>query len=392
MITSFGESLRKLRLERGLRQKDLAGPGLSRSLISMYESGRLLPSYEILQSLATRLGVSVEVFFGGASEPVQRALLHIVNGACNAENIGDFETACELWDTARTLAATYHIEGWALQTKFRYALSLTECARWDEAVRALFDLLVDRDVHEMGMMYEILRSLGKAHRYLGQPKHAIIAFQHARNLVSPSDVRWVRMGINVASELALSGQWESALAEFEECIAAARTMGEGILEGWALIGWTTAQLDQGIVQGCEEKLARAEELARILQYEQLSVAAAHNRAVFYRLTEQWGRMEGCLKYALARTEDPFSLGQLLAEELEWATQNQNWNQVDEIIRKGEELPIQGPVRARLWLSAARSFRLQGDIAKAESLFAKAQEILRESRSFTLPGYQLPAKS
>lgn len=57
--TSFGATLRRMRLERGLRQRDLAGDDISPSYISFLESGRRAPTERVLRHLARRLGCDV---------------------------------------------------------------------------------------------------------------------------------------------------------------------------------------------------------------------------------------------------------------------------------------------------------------------------------------------
>jgi transcriptional regulator with XRE-family HTH domain len=53
-----GKRIKALRLERGLSQRDLAGPGLSYAYISRIEAGERTPSLSALIELADRLGTS----------------------------------------------------------------------------------------------------------------------------------------------------------------------------------------------------------------------------------------------------------------------------------------------------------------------------------------------
>src|SRR5437764_12019660 len=57
---SIGERLKRLRLERGLSQRDLSSPGVSYAYISRIEAGARSPSVKALRMLARKLGVSVE--------------------------------------------------------------------------------------------------------------------------------------------------------------------------------------------------------------------------------------------------------------------------------------------------------------------------------------------
>jgi transcriptional regulator with XRE-family HTH domain len=55
---TVGQRLRRLRLERGLSQRELSGPGVSYAYISRIEAGERQPSVKALRKLAEKLGVS----------------------------------------------------------------------------------------------------------------------------------------------------------------------------------------------------------------------------------------------------------------------------------------------------------------------------------------------
>ena len=60
----IGVRLRRLRLERGLSQRELASPGVSYAYISRIEAGTRRPSVKALRMLARKLGVSPEYLEG----------------------------------------------------------------------------------------------------------------------------------------------------------------------------------------------------------------------------------------------------------------------------------------------------------------------------------------
>lgn len=57
---SIGERLKRLRLERGLSQRQVSSPGASYAYVSRIEAGARTPSVKALRMLAARLGVAVE--------------------------------------------------------------------------------------------------------------------------------------------------------------------------------------------------------------------------------------------------------------------------------------------------------------------------------------------
>src|SRR5438105_2572918 len=56
----IGARLRRLRVERGLSQRELSSPGVSYAYISRIEAGARTPSVKALRMLARKLTVSVE--------------------------------------------------------------------------------------------------------------------------------------------------------------------------------------------------------------------------------------------------------------------------------------------------------------------------------------------
>lgn len=60
MTETVGQRLKRLRLERGISQRDLACDGASYAYISRIEAGTRTPSVKALRLLAARLDVSVE--------------------------------------------------------------------------------------------------------------------------------------------------------------------------------------------------------------------------------------------------------------------------------------------------------------------------------------------
>jgi transcriptional regulator with XRE-family HTH domain len=63
---AVGERLRRLRVERGMSQRELACPGVSYAYISRIEAGTRTPSVKALRKLAAKLGVSVEFLETGS--------------------------------------------------------------------------------------------------------------------------------------------------------------------------------------------------------------------------------------------------------------------------------------------------------------------------------------
>ena len=76
--TTFGERLRRARLEAGLSQSDLElKSGIPKARLSRYENGHVLPSIGTLRKLAASLGVSEASLLGDQREIVE-AFFHVL--------------------------------------------------------------------------------------------------------------------------------------------------------------------------------------------------------------------------------------------------------------------------------------------------------------------------
>jgi transcriptional regulator with XRE-family HTH domain len=69
---TVGARIRRLRISRGLSQRDISGPGVSYAYISRIENGQRLPSVRALRFLAGKLGVDADYLETGASIPAAK--------------------------------------------------------------------------------------------------------------------------------------------------------------------------------------------------------------------------------------------------------------------------------------------------------------------------------
>ncbi len=67
----IGARLKRLRLERGMSQRDLSSPGISYAYISRIEAGARAPSVKALRRVAGKLGVTVEHLERGEPTPTE---------------------------------------------------------------------------------------------------------------------------------------------------------------------------------------------------------------------------------------------------------------------------------------------------------------------------------
>ncbi len=71
---SLGQRLKRLRLERGLSQRELSSPGISYAYISRIEADARTPSVKAMRRIAGKLGVTVEHLETGVPTPTEIAV------------------------------------------------------------------------------------------------------------------------------------------------------------------------------------------------------------------------------------------------------------------------------------------------------------------------------
>jgi tetratricopeptide (TPR) repeat protein len=139
---SLGERLRRLRVERGLTQQELAGDYCSKEYISQIERGRTRPTAETVQRLAERLGVDAAYLERGVSS-------------------ADYERAEALVARVETLVSA---------------------KRYREAIDAAADVPAQPEAPELEL--RVLLAEGWARMYEGELRAALERFERARDLAS----------------------------------------------------------------------------------------------------------------------------------------------------------------------------------------------------------------
>src|SRR5487761_1377418 len=90
---TIGARLKRLRLDRGLSQRELAVPGVSYAYISRIEAGTRQPSVKALRKLAAQLGVTADYLETGSElDPAGARELRLADAEL-ALRLGDAKAA-----------------------------------------------------------------------------------------------------------------------------------------------------------------------------------------------------------------------------------------------------------------------------------------------------------
>jgi transcriptional regulator with XRE-family HTH domain len=186
---TIGQRLKRLRLERGLSQRELAAPGVSYAYISRIEAGTRQPSVKALRRLASKLGVSAEYLETGSELDAsqQREL-----------RLADLELAVRLGDERDVEGPLFALldeanaagdRAAAQRASVSLAMVAMNRSEWDLAARLLETSLAG-EVFAPEDRFDIYMNLGRAYAHGGRP-HAAVAlyeqcFDHVSELGNPS--------------------------------------------------------------------------------------------------------------------------------------------------------------------------------------------------------------
>ena len=366
-----------------MKQSDLAIHGMSSALISLYEADRRSPSYEMVQALAERLGVSVSVFFPGCDdESHQQILMTLITQAERAERRHAWQEALDCWQSAYVICQSHHIADYAYRILQHKGMAIAELQHWQESLDMLLGLLVHPQfAKDLDNAYTVLWYLGKCSRELGHWEQANTFAKLALTIVSPSDERSIRMHINIGSGALHIGDWEKAIESNRIAIAAAAEMGSGDLEAWGHIGLTSAYLNQGKTEDVESHLNRAQKLAVLLDNHALITAVQHNFMVFHRIT---GNVAAAKELAVTLSASDNltqqNKAELLHEKLLLAASTADRDLGEQSLRELKSLEgVSGTMRGLLWLGAVEYFVSSMQFEQATQFLRLAQNSLNISR-------------
>jgi tetratricopeptide (TPR) repeat protein len=181
---AVGARLRRLRLQKGLSQRDLSSPGVSYAYISRIEAGARTPSVKALRKLSQKLGVSVEYLETGRDiRDVDDRELRLADAELElrlAEDITAAEQKLEHILEEATLAgdATSAIRA-------RIALGLAAAQRGEHlaAVERLEAAVADEHVPGPHRRPDLYTNLGQCYAALGAPDRAVRLFERCLDQV-----------------------------------------------------------------------------------------------------------------------------------------------------------------------------------------------------------------
>jgi tetratricopeptide (TPR) repeat protein len=339
-LETIGERLKRLRLVRGLSQRDLSAPGCSYAYVSRVEAGLRYPSIRVIRHLASRLGVSPEYLETGSQMTAREGL---------ELRLADAELELRLGDAAPEAAALD-----ALIVDAR-ALGEEEIVARALAVSGLAAFAAGAHSRSVELLEEARRS------------------SHVTPLVRPDVFK------TLGRALALLGRLDESIALFEQCLAsvsaAAQTDGAARMRYASCL--SAALSDAGRIEEAREALESA--------LEDETATDVHSQVTAYWSLARLATLEGAplagLEYVrraiglLRATDDTFDLARAHVAYAQILMLAGRYEEAGKPLRRAERLFELGGNAYQLGLVRTEQAKRAARLGEHDAALAGADEAL-----------------
>jgi tetratricopeptide (TPR) repeat protein len=381
---TIGQRLRRLRLERGLSQRELSGPGVSYAYISRIEAGARRPSVKALRMLARKLGVSADYLETGSEiRDTDERELQIADAELELRLAEDTDKAEGKLERLRAEALDAGDAIAASRANIALGFAAAHAGRNSEAIEKLESGLELSPVSPSARP-DVYATLGHAYALSGQPERSVDIFERCLREVaeeSPEDLAaQVRFTTYLSYALTDLGDLDRAEAVLDEALGKA----EEITDAYSRVRlyWSVARLNevQGQPAAALNYIRRAIALLDVTD-DTLHLARAHLLCGSIMLSqgraEQAGRHYDLAEKLYGPSAEPEDLSGLYTEQSKRAVR---LGDADEGIRKAEaaaksvadEYPHE---KGRALWALAEARALKDDVSAADAAFREATKLL-----------------
>jgi transcriptional regulator with XRE-family HTH domain len=381
-----GARLKRLRLDRGLSQRDLSSPGVSYAYISRIEAGARTPSVKALRKLAQKLNVSVEYLETGRdTRDVDERELRLADAELDLRLGGDIAVAEEKIAAVLDDAVAAGDPGSA--DRARIALGLAAARRGDhlEAVERLEAALgSSRDAPRPHTRPELYTTLGRSYTALGAADRAVALFgrclSQATDAVPDDSTARIRYASLLSLALRDAGEPERAAAVLVDALARVDEQGgpSSRARNYQLVARSSAET--GERTDALDYVRDANALLRAAE-DDLTLARAYLLAARVELRD--GNAAAVRRYLehaqslLGPTPAPGDEATLRICESRLAALDGDADRAVETARTALKLlgDFNGDTRGAAALALAKGLELEGDDDGAEAAYRRAVDLL-----------------
>jgi tetratricopeptide (TPR) repeat protein len=380
-----GARLKRLRLQRGLSQRDLSSPGVSYAYISRIEAGARTPSVKALRKLAQKLAVSVEYLETGrdirevddrelrlgdaelelrlGTDPAA-ARQKLTDVLAEAESAGDFDSA--------------------LRARIALGLAAAQAGDHLEAVERLEAAVADERVPAPHVRVDLYTTLGQSYAALGAPARAVRLFEQCLDQLKkdvPDDVAGqIRYATFLSYALSDTGDYARARNVVRDALARADEQTDPYTR--VRLYWSLARLNamQGRSSDALDYIRNAIALLQATD-DNLTLARAYLLAAGIELRERSvEEARPHLQLAerlLGATPERADLGML---EIGWSRLAELEGDADTAVERARRAlallgDFHGDTQGSAVHALAKGLALQGDEVGADDAFKRAVDLL-----------------
>lgn len=279
----LGKRLRRLRLERGLTQQDLAQPRYTHAYVSTIEAGRRMPSDEALEFFAQKMGADLDELSTGRPKGLAAELRHRLQDARLQISRGRIREAkaeaqrvikeAKEFDLPRVQAGGYEIDALATEQSGNLPGAIN---RWQKAADILGRDAPTASAYAIAGQVRCLASDGDPHHavYIGETY--LDRLQRER-MASPAALLRVRSALIHAYFDA--GFRAKAEATAEECQQLIPKVNDPANLATAYVNVGAVQLEKGHYADANVSFSKGEELFEILELKNEAGIALLSRGV-----------------------------------------------------------------------------------------------------------------
>jgi tetratricopeptide (TPR) repeat protein len=382
-VEPTGARLKRLRLERGLSQRELSGPGVSYAYISRIEAGARTPSVKALRMLARKLNVTVEYLETGRDlRDTDERELRIADAELELRLADDVESAETKLKAILDESAQAGDRTSAARAQIALGLAAAQRGNHLDAVERLEASLQDQSVH-VAARPDVYATLGQSYAALGAPDRAVRLFERCLEEIestAPDDAgTYIRFATYLSYALSDAGDHERAKAVVRDALAR-----DGDADSYSRVRlyWSLSR-----VAGIEGRLSEALEYMR--RAITLLEATDHNvqLARAYLLSAGIEAQEGDAESAAEHLRSAKKLLGVNAEPVDRAMLAIGWSRVAALTGDGagaigharEAIALLGDFHggeqgAAVW-ALAHGYAASGDVEGAHATYPRAVDLL-----------------
>lgn len=381
---SIGERIRRLRSERSLSQREIAGQGISYAYISRIEGGKRTPSVKAIRMLARKLGVSPEYLETGVDlAPRDDLELRLSEAELRLRLGEETESAEQTLHAVLDEADQAADRDLVARTRVAIGLHAARAGRHEEAIgylgEALGSELVSPLVHP-----RVYTGLADCYRFVGRPAQAATvlarALEETREHAPGDQAAQIRFATKLSEALSDLGELEQARELLEEAA-----------EGWRApdpysrirLLWSLARLAaiEGKPRQALPLIRHAITLLETTE-DSLQLARAHLLSAEIMLFSSRADEAGPHIEAATRLfelgADQRDLGAVRAQQALYAARRGDTHTAITTAQESLKLLAEDPTdQATAWLALAVANADSGEIDEADSAFQRAVDQLAQ---------------